>query len=75
MFTDEGVREGLRATVKGADVDGMSFGAFDGAKVAESVRDDLIYLKQHPLVRTELKELAVGAVYDVESGVITKVEE
>lgn len=74
MYTDEGVRQGLRARVKGADVDGLTFGAIDGMKVEESVRDDLKYLREHPLVRTELKELAVGGVYDVETGLITKVE-
>ena len=51
----------------------MTFGAV--TDIEQSVRDDLAFLKEHPLVRSELKEKAFGFVYDIHTGLITKVDE
>lgn len=39
----------------------------------ESVREDLKFLKSHPLVRQELRDTAVGYVYDIKTGMLNPV--
>lgn len=37
-------------------------------RLEESVREDLDFLKSHPLVRQEIKNNAKGYIYDIKTG-------
>lgn len=89
MYTDDGIRAALRkATGTGRSLAEMTFGAIgpeeggtgDGGEgkrgvIAQSVRDDLARLREEPLVRLALRERVCGFVYDIETGLLTNVEE
>jgi len=40
----------------------------------QSVRDDLKIVRDSPMVRQELKDKAIGFVFDIKTGLLTKVE-
>lgn len=73
MYTDEGIRRKIKESVgSGRSLEDMTFGAI--GDVEQGVRDDLAFLREHPLVRKQLREKAVGFVYDIHTGLITKVD-
>ena len=73
MYTDEGTRKTLKEKLgTRMNLDDMAFGAV--TDIEQSVRDDLAVLREHPLVRQELKERSVGFVYDILTGLLTKVD-
>ena len=78
LYTDPGMREMIRkATGTKRSLEDVAFGGVGGENVdmLQSVRDDLAVLKEEPLVRQALKDKAVGYLYDVKTGSLTKVED
>ncbi|KAI2465833.1 carbonic anhydrase [Annulohypoxylon bovei var. microspora] len=71
---DVTIRENLKKRALGRDeeIDNLHFGAFTDnfARVISDVQ----YFRTHPLVRKELFNHTFGAVYDIESGKLTKVD-
>lgn len=73
MYTDAGTRQKIRETTGShQNLENMTFGAI--RDIEQSVKDDLAVLREHPLVRKELRERTVGFVYDIHTGLITPVE-
>ena len=73
MYTDEGVRNHLKQwTGAKQNLQHMTFGAV--TDIEQSVRDDLAVIREHPLIRKELREKAVGFVYDIHTGLVTRVD-
>jgi len=77
-FTTEGLRNKIKEANPGRDdvaktVDGIDFHNFTEADVEESVKRDLKYLAENPLVVKGSK--VTGWVYDVETGKISQVGE
>ncbi|KAH8819141.1 carbonic anhydrase [Xylogone sp. PMI_703] len=73
-FTDDDLRESLKATVDAghwAEIDAMDFGAI--TDVEQSVRDNLEWLKKTPFVRKELLQNTYGFIYDVKTGKVERV--
>jgi hypothetical protein len=66
---------GLKATLKerfpdqGATIETMAFGSI--GKLGQSLVDDAVFIKQHPLVRKEV--VVKGFLFDVESGLLEEV--
>ena len=73
MYTDEGTRQKIKErSGSHQNLENMTFGAI--TNIEQSVKDDLAFLREHPLVRKELKEKAVGFVYDIITGLVTQVD-
>ncbi|KAI8625036.1 carbonic anhydrase [Xylariaceae sp. FL1651] len=72
--TDDGVRDSLKRRVPGHDeeIDSIYVGSF---KVySDRVKSDANYIRNHPLVRKELADNIYGAVYDIKTGKVTRIE-
>ncbi|KAI1379010.1 carbonic anhydrase [Hypoxylon crocopeplum] len=71
---DDAIRKGVKQRVTDLDeeIDNMHFGAFKDNFAR--VKGDMNYFKSHPLVRRELAENTYGAVYDIITGKVTRVE-
>jgi carbonic anhydrase len=59
-------------TVTEEDLKGIDFGTF--TDLEQSVRDDLRFLHESPMVRRGLAEVAKGFVFDLETGLVTEVK-
>ncbi|KAI1396608.1 carbonic anhydrase [Hypoxylon fuscum] len=72
--TDDAIRKTIKSRITGQDkeIDGLHFGTFKDN--FERVRSDVKFFKTHPLVRQELAENIFGAVYDIKTGKVTRVE-
>ncbi|KAI0205314.1 carbonic anhydrase [Astrocystis sublimbata] len=72
--TDDFVRENLKEKNPGhkEEIDHISVGSFKDN--AARVRSDAQYVRSHPLLRKELQENIHGAVYDIKTGVLSRVQ-
>ncbi|KAG7008631.1 hypothetical protein G7Y79_00005g017720 [Physcia stellaris] len=74
LFNEAQIRETIKARQPTNDsIDSMTFGAI--SDLEQSVRDDLAVLRESPLVRKELAENAAGFVFDVKTGILSRVAE
>jgi len=74
--TDEGIKDGLKARVPhhAHEIDQLEFNCIGSPeKLEESVREDLRYLKTHPLVRRDLADNAKGYVWDIKTGKLSPI--
>lgn len=77
MFRDETIKKGL-CEMEGVDeavVQRMRFGENKNVTLVDAVKRDLKWLKESPLVRSELKERITGYTYDLKGGAVKQVEE
>ncbi|KAJ9656230.1 hypothetical protein H2198_005081 [Neophaeococcomyces mojaviensis] len=73
-FTNEGLSEKVKGTVdkaRWADIEKIDFGA--NKDIKESVKDDLDWLRENPLIREELKKGCKGFVLDIKTGKVAEV--
>ncbi|KAH8811226.1 carbonic anhydrase [Xylogone sp. PMI_703] len=72
-FTNEKVRKLMkdRLDCNHDDIKDMDFGPIEDLE--KSVRDDLIFLRQSPLIRKELKDKVRGFVFDITSGELSEI--
>ncbi|PVH92318.1 hypothetical protein DM02DRAFT_635458 [Periconia macrospinosa] len=69
--TDEAMKDSLKENSPhlAGRIDQLYFGTFgSSAKLEESVREDLDFLRSEPLVRQEIKDNAKGYIYDIQTG-------
>ncbi|KAI9701352.1 MAG: hypothetical protein M1820_006574 [Bogoriella megaspora] len=74
-MTDEQARGALKQRVPDYnEMDSLEFNTFKPEDLANSVKDDVKFVKQHPLVRKTLADGSVGFTYDIKTGKLTPVE-
>ncbi|KAK9789189.1 hypothetical protein SCARD494_09388 [Seiridium cardinale] len=75
--TDEAIREGIKTIAPDhvEQIDNLSFGTFQNnlASVEERARKSVNFIKASSLIKKQLAENTVGAVYDIKTGKITRV--
>ncbi|KAL1901021.1 hypothetical protein Sste5346_002086 [Sporothrix stenoceras] len=74
-ISDEEVREHIRkGTDKSnyAEIDNME--VYTIQNIEESVKADLEWVRETPFIRSDLKKGAQGFVFDIKTGLVTKVE-
>jgi carbonic anhydrase len=75
-FNEEKIRSGLLEADPSAtrDVDCMDFGTMKGT-VEESLKEDMAWLKNQPIVRQGLRDAVRGFIWDIKSGELREVKE
>ncbi|KAL1889893.1 hypothetical protein Sste5346_008618 [Sporothrix stenoceras] len=73
--TDEGVRDHIKANTDKEhwpEIDNLD--VWSNADIEASVKGDLEWVRTTPLIREELKKGTQGFVFDIKTGLLTKVE-
>lgn len=74
-LTNERIREYVKENGKGKgaeyDVEGFDFGAMTSETLAESCREDVRFLKEHPWIKKGVD--IVGYMYDIKTGLLHEV--
>ncbi|KAI9665093.1 MAG: hypothetical protein M1821_006541 [Bathelium mastoideum] len=74
FMTDDEARSALKKALPTATgLDSIEFGTFKDSSLEQSVMDDILLLKQFPLLRKELSDDCFGFTYDVKTGRLTAV--
>ncbi|KAH8670129.1 carbonic anhydrase [Tricladium varicosporioides] len=72
-FTNDIIRQKMKERLPThREVDSIDFGGFKDLE--QSVKDDLNILRSSPLVRKGLADKAVGYVFDIKTGALTRVD-
>ena len=78
FYRDDGLKAVLRERIAGRevediDIDSMVFGACTTSP-EERCLEEVVWLRDHPLLRKELRQKVFGGVYNLETGKVEKVE-
>lgn len=70
--TEKTVREHVKSTTS-QNIDGMDIYTIGGS-IEESVQADMAWVQNSPVLREELRKNVQGFVYDIKTGLVTRVE-
>ncbi|KAL9096078.1 MAG: hypothetical protein Q9165_001600 [Trypethelium subeluteriae] len=68
FMTDGEARSALKKRLPDMEeIDSLEFGSFKDSTLEQSVKDDVLFLREAPLLRRELGEASIGFTYDVKT--------